>query len=160
RLEKINTVIQECLSNGILLTSGMMISPSVDDIGYMERLPGLLRDSGICIPQFLSFEIPFPGTPKFDRLSSSAEPAFLPNTFMYDYDGNTLVTRPKHDTIEDYVAAYRKLRHSLPSPQNALAKLRAQVPPLAKSGSWLSLGGVIYLMARLHLTWKDNPQRT
>jgi hypothetical protein len=159
RLEHVNRIIDECLANGILLTSGMMISPSVDDIDYMLQLPAVLADVGLCIPEFLSFEAPFPGTPKFERLSRQGGPTFLPNTFMYDYDGNTLVTVPKYHDPQDYAAAYRHLRRTLPSISNVLLKLRSQVPPLVKSHAWLTIGGVIFEVGRLW-KWKDHPERT
>jgi hypothetical protein len=160
RLEHVNRVIHECLSNGILLTSGMMISPSVDDIDYMQQLPRVLAESGLCIPEFLSFEVPFPGTPKFERLSRQQGPTFLPNTFMYDYDANTLVTVPKYHNPQDYVAAYRQLRRTLPSVGNVILKLRSQMPPLVMSHAWLAIGAVLYEIGRLNWNWKDHPERT
>jgi hypothetical protein len=138
----------------------MMISPSVDDIEYMQQLPGVLAESGLCIPEFLSFEAPFPGTPKFERLSRQDSPAFLPNTFMYDYDGNTLVTVPKYHDPEEYVAAYRHLRRTLPNIGNVLLKLRSQVPPLVKSRAWWTIGAVLYCLGRISLNWTDHPGRT
>ena len=87
----------------------MVICSDVDTLDYMRQLPRYLRESGLYMPHFLSFEAPFPGTPKFIRLAASPEAPFLPDALLRDFDAYTLVVRPHEGTAEEYAHTYREL---------------------------------------------------
>ncbi|HET7767057.1 MAG TPA: radical SAM protein [Burkholderiales bacterium] len=106
---KIRTAIDNCRSNGVLLISGLMISPLHDGLDYIASVPGHLRACGLHLPTFVCFESPIPGTPLFRRLASRAEPALLPNALLRDFTGYTLAVRPGRAPLPEFVAAYRDL---------------------------------------------------
>jgi hypothetical protein len=92
---------------GIMVESGLMISPPLDTCESMRRIPASLRECGLHVPSFICFEAPFPGTPHFQRLAAEESPAFLPNALLRDFTGYTLVTRPKREALNDFIETYR-----------------------------------------------------
>ena len=72
----------ECRAQGILIASGLLASPMIDDAQYLRKLPELVSDSGLHLPIFLAFESPIPGTPHFTQLAREPRPAFLPNALF------------------------------------------------------------------------------
>jgi hypothetical protein len=122
---QVRAVVDHCHDLGIVLMTGLILSPAMDDLAYIESIPERLRDCGLHVPTYVSFETPFPGTPQFQRLAGHAEPAFLPNALLRDFNGYTLVTRPAHAAPEEFVAAYRRLVGRLFSPATRLYKLVA-----------------------------------
>ncbi len=158
RIEKTSEVIQQCLLHGIILISGMMISPSIDSIDYMYRLPDLLNKANLYVPAFICFEAPFPGTPKFVRLADSAEPALLPNALLRDFDAYTLVVRPRDAEISEYLKAYIELKGKVFGLQNRLRKLAHDLPLLLSSKAWITSTGEI--IDTLSPRWTDHPDRT
>jgi hypothetical protein len=139
RLPEVRSAVARCHRHGIVVMAGLMLSPTVDDIAYIESIPERLRDSGLHVPTYVCFETPFPGTPHFDRLAVQEQPAFLPNALLRDFNGYTLVTRPRHATPEEFVAAYRRLVGRLFSPRARLAKLFADARTFIGRGHWLPL---------------------
>lgn len=130
---KTRAAIDCCRDHGILVISGMMLSPQIDTIEYVDSLPARLRDTGLHVPTFLCFESPIPGTPHFKRLA--AEPTgFLPGALLRDFSGYTLVTRPHHATTEDFLGAYRKACREIYSIGNRLRKLADDVPRFLRAG--------------------------
>lgn len=121
-LPEVRAAVRRCHELGIVLMAGLMLSPTMDDLAYIDSIPERLRDSGLHVPTYVCFETPFPGTPLFARLATRREPAFLPNALLRDFNGYTLVTRPRHATPEEFVAAYRRLVGRVFSPQARLAK--------------------------------------
>ena len=136
-LRKVRAAIAHCRDEGILVVSGLMVSPTVDDVAYIERIPEHLRASGLHVPTFVCFETPIPGTPHFAQLAAQAEGAFLPDALLRDFTGYTLVVRPKHATAEAFVAAYRKSVAEVYSPLNKLRKLADDLPRFLRRGFWL-----------------------
>ncbi|MBL8492642.1 MAG: radical SAM protein [Rhodocyclaceae bacterium] len=124
---KTRAAIDTCREHGILVISGLMLSPQIDTIDYIHSLPRRVRESGLHVPTFLCFESPIPGTPHFNRLA--AEPgAFLPNALLRDFTGYTLVTRPHHASVDDFVGAYRGACREIFSTASRLRKLVEDVP--------------------------------
>src|SRR5689334_6528050 len=62
-VEKTKSALDQCRNHGILVQSGLLINPLVDDLRYIETIPARLRESGLHIPSFICFECPIPGTP-------------------------------------------------------------------------------------------------
>ena len=89
--DKTKSGLDQCRDHGILVLSGMLINPLIDDLTYIESIPSRLRECGLHLPSFICFECPIPGTPYFQRLASQPEPAFMPNTLLRDFTGYTLV---------------------------------------------------------------------
>lgn len=139
RLPEVRSAIERCHRHGIVVMAGLMLSPTEDDIAYIESIPERLRDCGLHVPTYVCFETPFPGTPHFDRLAAGKQPAFLPNALLRDFNGYTLVTRPNHATPEEFVAAYRRLVGRLFSPKARLGKLFADARTFLRRGHWLPL---------------------
>lgn len=139
RLPEVRSVVERCHRHGIVVMTGLMLSPTVDDIPYIESIPERLRDSGLHVPTYVCFETPFPGTPHFDRLAAGKQPAFLPNALLRDFNGYTLVTRPLHASPEEFVAAYKRLVGRLFSPKARLGKLVADARTFLSRGHWLPL---------------------
>jgi Radical SAM superfamily len=122
-LSEVKAAVRLCHELGIVVMTGLMLSPAVDDVAYIDSIPERLADCGLHVPTYVSFETPFPGTPYFGRLAAEAQPAFLPNVLLRDFNGYTLVTRPRHASPEEFVAAYRRLLRRLFSTRSRLAKL-------------------------------------
>lgn len=122
-LREVRQSVGRCHGHGMLLFAGLMLSPRVDDLAYIASIEKQLRESGLHVPAYVSFETPFPGTPHFHRLAQEAEPAFMPNALLRDFNGYTLVTRPLQTTPEAFVSAYRELTRTIFSPAARLRKL-------------------------------------
>jgi hypothetical protein len=139
RLPEVRSAVERCHRHGIVVMAGLMLSPTVDDLPYIESIPERLRDSGLHVPTYVCFETPFPGTPHFERLAAGKQPAFLPDALLRDFNGYTLVTRPCHATPEEFIAAYKRLIGRLFSPKARLAKLSADARSFLGRGHWLPL---------------------
>ena len=131
---EVGEVIDRCRRAGILFTSGLLISPTHDDLAYIRALPMHLRDCGLHVPEFIAFETAFPGTPYFNRLASAPEPGFLTNVMLRDLNGYMLTARPHHASPADFVQAYRETLGAVFSPANKLRKLAADVPRFLANG--------------------------
>lgn len=130
---KTRAAIDSCREHGMLVISGLMLSPQIDTLDYIDSLPARLRDAGLHVPTFLCFESPIPGTPHFGRLAAE-DGAFLPNALLRDFTGYTLVTRPRHAGIEEFLSAYRKACDEIFSIGNRLRKLADDVPRFLRAG--------------------------
>jgi hypothetical protein len=122
-LAETRAVIDACRSRGILATAGLMLSPTIDTLDYIDRIPAFLAECGLHVPTYICFETPFPGTPHFRRLAETAAPTLLPNVLLRDLNGYTLVTRPQHAAPEDFVAAYLRTHRAVYSMPAKLRKL-------------------------------------
>ena len=130
---KTRAAIDCCREHGMLVISGLMLSPQIDTLDYIERLPTLVRDAGLHVPTFLCFESPIPGTPHFRRLAAE-DGAFLPNALLRDFTGYTLVTRPRHAGVAEFLDAYRKACGEIFSIGNRLRKLADDTPRFLSAG--------------------------
>jgi hypothetical protein len=137
---QVRAAVRQCHDLGIVLMTGLILSPAMDDLAYIASIPERLHDCDLFVPTYVAFETPFPGTPQFRRLASHAQPAFLPNALLRDFNGYTLVTRPTHTSPEEFVAAYRQLVGRLFSPVARLRKL------FADGASFLSRGHLTPLL--------------
>lgn len=133
---KIRTVIDNCRRNGILLISGLMISPLADDLDYLASVPDHLEASGLHVPTFICFESPIPGTPHFRRLAARSEPALLPDALLRDFTGYTLTVRPARAGLAEFVAAYRDLLGQAYAPSRRLRKLADDLSYFLPRGAW------------------------
>lgn len=122
-LPEVGKAIARAHRHGIVVMAGLMLSPLMDTPAYIDSIPDCLRACGLHVPTYISFETPFPGTPHFNRLAEQPEAAFLPNALLRDFNGYTLVTRPRHASPEDFVAAYRKVSRQVFSRRARLLKL-------------------------------------
>jgi hypothetical protein len=136
-IPKIRAALEHCRDNGILVMAGLMVSPLVDDLAYIGRIPGYLRRSGLHVPTFICFECPIPGTPHFQRLARLQAGPFLPNALLRDFTGYTLVLKPAHAAVAEYIAAYRKVIADVYSWRNRIRKLADDLPRFLKRGRWL-----------------------
>jgi hypothetical protein len=127
-LDQTRRVIGDCRRHGILATAGLVLSPTMDDCGYIAEIPAHLRACGLHVPSFICFEVPFPGTPHFQALAARAEPALLPDARLRDFTSYTLVTRPQRETPKDFVNAYRRTLATVYGPWNRLTKLADDLP--------------------------------
>jgi hypothetical protein len=138
-LSEVHAAIRRCHDFGIVVMTGLMLSPTMDDLAYIDSIPERLRDCGLFVPTYVSFETPFPGTPHFHRLARQTQPAFLPNALLRDFNGYTLVTRPRHATPEEFVDAYRRLLRRLFSPRARFVKLVRDAFTFLRGGHWMPL---------------------
>ena len=122
-LAETRAVIDACRSRGILATAGLMLSPTMDSVDDIDRIPRHLRECGLHVPTYICFETPFPGTPYFKRLATADELVMLPNVLLRDLNGYTLTTRPRHATPEEFVAAYLRTHRAVYSIGTRLRKL-------------------------------------
>ena len=136
-LHKIKATIDNCRDHGILIVSGLMVSPLTDDVGYIRRIAAYLRDCGMHMPTFICFETPIPGTPHFLRLASEARTPFLPNALLRDFSGYTLVVQPRLNSTHEFLDAYRATLRDVYSLRNKVRKLAEDVPRFLKRGYWL-----------------------
>jgi len=158
QIQKVREMFDQCRTHGVVLSSGLMISPTVDDCTYLESLPQRLREAGLYVPTYVCFETPFPGTPHFDRLAAAEEPAFLPNVLLRDFTTYTLVVRPQCESIEQFIASYRRLLDEVYSLRNRVARVVRDLPRLVAGGHWISA----VLNVGMHFTIGHNaaPGRT
>jgi len=128
-------VVDACRRRGILVTAGLMLSPAIDTLDYVARLPEALEACGLHVPTYVSFETPFPGTPHFNRLAADPSRPILPDVPLADFNGYTLVTRPAHASPEDFVAAYVDAHERIYALPRRLRKLAADVPRFLAAGT-------------------------
>jgi pyruvate-formate lyase-activating enzyme len=134
-LAKMRDAIDRTRDAGILVTAGLMVSPTMDTPAYIDSIPERLDDCGLHVPSFLAFETPIPGTPLFTRLAGEAEPAFMPNALLRDFSGYTLATRPRRTSVAAFIGAYRRAHETIYRPQRRLAKLVDDLPRFWRAGS-------------------------
>lgn len=125
-----------CRRHGILVLSGLLLSPEVDDVDYIRSIPRHLAASGLHVPTFIAFESPIPGTPKFHRLSSSNESPFLPGALLRDFNGYTLVQRPRFATPHVFVEEYKRVLAAAYAPRARVRKLLDDLPLLMTGRRW------------------------
>ena len=135
-LGKTRDALEFCRDQGILVSSGLMASPLMDDSEYLRGLPARVRDSGLRMPSFLAFESPIPGTPHFRRLVAEPQPAFLPNALLRDFAGYTLVVRPRKCSVDDFVAAYVEAARELFAPAGRISTVLTGLPKILLRGGW------------------------
>src|SRR5947209_527321 len=151
-------VIDQCRRYGILVESGLMLSPLIDKGEYLMRIPELLHECGLHIPSFICFESPIPGTPHFHRLASSATPALLPNALLRDFTGYTLVTRPQHASVTEFVEMYKWLIETVYSKRARFLKLADDLPRFLSHGyGWTTL---LDLVVQCPARFRVDPRRT
>jgi hypothetical protein len=135
-IHKVKEALRRCREAGILVVSGMMVSPLTDDVAYIRRLPEYLSEAGLRVPTFLCFESPIPGTPHFNGLARAAEPAFMPGASLHDFTGYTLTVRPRRASVEEFVDAYRESNRAIYAWSNRMRKIVEDVPMLLRRGGW------------------------
>jgi Radical SAM superfamily len=124
-----------CRAHGILVLSGLLLNPEIDSADYIRSIPDRLTASGLHVPTFIGFESPIPGTPIFDRLAA-VDGAFLPEALLRDFNGYTLVQRPRTMTPDAFVAEYEGALHATYSVRARIRKLVDDVPRLLEGGRW------------------------
>jgi radical SAM superfamily enzyme YgiQ (UPF0313 family) len=137
-LDRTRRVLDLCRRHGIIVTSGLMLSPTVDTAAYIETIPERLRECGLHLPTFISFESPFPGTPHFDKLTGRQPPALLPNALLRDFTGYTLVVQPTHATPETFVDLYKSAIAGTFTKRAKIRKLCDDLPRFLRDGHWES----------------------
>ena len=60
----------------------------------------------------------------------------MPNALLRDFNGYTLVTRPRHAEPQDFIEAYKRCHRAVYSRRARLVKLREDLPRFARGG-WL-----------------------
>jgi hypothetical protein len=133
---KIRMAIDNCRSNGILLISGLMLSPLTDGLDYIVSIPDQLEACGLHLPTFVCFESPIPGTPHFARLAARPQPAMLPDALLRDFSGYTLTVRPGRAGLEEFVAAYRDMIARVYAPSRRARKLADDLSHFLPRGFW------------------------
>ena len=133
---KIRTAVDNCRRNGILLISGLMISPLTDGLDYMASIPDHLEACGLHVPTFVCFESPIPGTPHFRRLAARSHPAMLPGALLRDFTGYTLTVRPGRAGLAEFLAAYREVVGRVYAPSRRLGKLADDLSHFLPRRSW------------------------
>lgn len=137
-LDRARSVLDLCRSHGIIVTSGLMLSPVVDTAAYIETIPERLRECGLHLPTFISFESPFPGTPHFRKLTEREHPMLLPNALLRDFSGYTLVVKPSHETPEAFVGHYKRVMTATFTRRAKFRKLSDDLPRFLRQGHWES----------------------
>lgn len=157
-VEKTKAMIDQCRENGIVIVSGVMLSPIVDTAESIAAIPGHLRACGLHVPSFVCFESPFPGTPHFHRLIAEDEPALLPNALLRDFNGYTLVTRPRRETLPAFIAAFRRLAETVWAPWWRTRKVADDLSRFARGGYLTT--SLVDTVDQMTSRWSPNPHRT
>jgi radical SAM superfamily enzyme YgiQ (UPF0313 family) len=157
-IEKTRAMIDQCRDAGIVIVSGVMLSPIVDTAESIAAIPDHLRACGLHVPSFICFESPFPGTPHFHRLIAEEEPALLPNAYLRDFNGYTLVTRPRRETLDGFIAAFRRLAETVYAPMWRTRKVFDDVRRFARGG-YLSTS-LVDIADQYTTRWAPSPHRT
>ena len=138
-VDKTKTVMEQCRNHGILIESPLMLSPVSDDLEYIYTIPDRLRECGLYQPPFICIESPIPGTPHFHRLASQEEPAFLPDAYLRDFSGYTLVTRPRRETVEAFVEGYTWVVRNTYTRRAKLERMARNMPAYLARGWWFTM---------------------
>jgi hypothetical protein len=157
-IARTHAMIRRCHRMGIVLDAGLMLSPLEDDLDYVRAIPRLLDESGLKVPSYICFETPIPGTPHFHKLADAATPALLPNALLRDFTTYTLVTRPRHASAEEFVAAYQALIAEVFAPARRLAKLAHDASRLLPAGGWFAWA--VDCAAQYWNAYRPDPDRT
>jgi radical SAM family protein len=157
-IDQTKRVFDQCRKNGILIISGLMINPLIDDCSYMQTIPNHLEESGLHVPSFICFECPIPGTHHFYRVASEETPAFLPNALLRDFTGYTLVTKPKREPLDVFVDGYKRLMDAAYSRKARLRKLAIELPRLLFEG--FSSTALFDILLQKSTVWQPHPDRT
>src|SRR5690606_1819894 len=115
---------------------GLMLSPLVDDLDYIRKIPDYLASSGLHMPTFICFESPIPGTPHVERLARQEGTPFLPNALLRDFTGYTLVLEPACTSAPALIAAYREVIDTVYGWRNRARKLADDLPRFLRRGRW------------------------
>jgi hypothetical protein len=129
-VDDVRRVLAAARRRGILVTAGLMLSPGIDRLEDVARIPHALRDVGLHVPTYIAFETPLPGTPHFRALAARGAGALLPQVPLVDLNGYTLAVPPTHAGVEEFVGAYRDVHRSVFSLRNGLRKLAEDLPTL------------------------------
>lgn len=157
-IESTQRAVADCHRNGIHLVSGLMLNPTVDDLPYIESVPERLTESGLRVPSYVSFEAPIPGTPNFLQLAAQNPPALLPNAYLRDFTGYTLVTQPTRESVEDFVDGFLWLNQTVYSGRRRAAAIAADVPRFFARG-YVSTG-LAEAFDTSRRRWRQDPGRT
>jgi len=137
-IAKVRSSLDHCRKHGILVISGLMVSPLSDSEEDIRSIPDNLTRCGLHVPTFVAFESPIPGTPHFHKLGRQRDPAaFMPNVLLRDLAGYCLAVRPRKAPVDVFVAAYRDVIREVTSTGRRLTKLASDVPRLLMRGHWL-----------------------
>jgi hypothetical protein len=137
-VHKTRRLVEECQRCGILVMSGLMLSPLMDDAAYIRSTPQRLAECGLHAPSYVCFETPLPGTAHFYRLARQPDPALLPNALLRDFNTYTLVVRPRSMPVGDFVDAYKWLVNTVFRPANRAVRLAHDLPRLLRGGWFLT----------------------
>lgn len=160
-VHKMRRALDDCRRQGILIISGLLVSPRTDTPDDIRRIPDNLTRSGLHVPTFVAFESPIPGTPHFHRLGDEmAPPAFMPNVLLRDLAGYTLAVRPRKCPADEFVAAYREVTREVFSPRRRFAKIADDVPRLLAGGHWLPAAVDVLDMLTMQAGAAAGPDRT
>ena len=133
-LDDVRRVVDAARRRGILITAGLMLSPVIDTLEDIARIPEHLRKVGLHVPTYIAFDTPIPGTPQFNRLAVSEARALLPGVPLRDLTGYTLATRPRHATPEAFIDAFKQVHQSVYSLATGMRKLADDLPRLLSRG--------------------------
>jgi Radical SAM superfamily len=160
-IHKMRSALDCCRGHGILIVSGLMVSPLADSPEDIRNIPRNLSRCGLHVPTFVSFESPIPGTPHFDALGRHTRPpAFMPNVLLRDLAGYTLAVRPRKSSVAEFIAAYREMVREVFSARRRLNKLVHDVPRFLAGGHWLPALIDAFDMATMQAGASDFPLRT
>lgn len=129
-IHDVRRVVDAARARGILVTAGLMLSPSTDRLEDLEEIPEALRDAGLHVPTYIAFETPLPGTPHFRQLAARGPGALLPHVPLVDLNGYTLAVPPAHVSPDAFIATFRELHRRLYALGNAVRKLGDDLPRL------------------------------
>ncbi len=158
RPHDVRRVVDQNRKAGILMLSGLLVSATMDDCRYIDRIPQRLKECGLQVPAFISFECPIPGTPYFHRLAVQDMPAFLPNALLRDFNGYALTVRPQREPLDRFVDSYVNAVERVYSASTRFAKF------VADSLAFLCNGFVVPMIANgIHMAsvpHRPHPDRT
>jgi hypothetical protein len=160
-IHKMRSALDYCRTQGILIISGLMVSPLTDTPEDIRNIPKNLSRCGLHVPTFLSFESPIPGTPHFHALGQQMQPsAFMPGVLLRDLAGYTLAVKPRKSSVAEFIAAYREMTREVFSARRRLNKIVNDVPRLLAGGHWLPALIDVFDMATMQAGTADFPGRT
>jgi hypothetical protein len=137
-VDQTKAMLEQARRHGILVGSGLLLSPSTDTLDYITTIPDQLTECGFHMPSYLCFESPIPGTPNFHRYAQQ-DGAFLPNALLRDFAGYTLVVRPKHASAEEFVDAYRWALDNIFTAARKTRKFWDDLPRLVAGRWWFTI---------------------
>ena len=125
-IHKMRSALDYCRKHGILIVSGLMVSPLTRFAGRHSQHSGESGPLRTCMCRLSSpSNRRYPARPISTALGRETHPpAFMPNVLLRDLAGYTLAVKPRKSSVDEFIAAYREVTREVFSAATATGQDR------------------------------------